>query len=77
VSAKASEAARLGRLLMPKIIFAMGQDLQAGGTIQDGQVLLMDAPKGRRVVGDTTYYARRLEFRVIEFLTDHYDLKAV
>jgi hypothetical protein len=68
ISAKPSEAARIARVLIPQLIDVMGQDVDAHGAIQDGQVLIRDGGKGTLIVGGTQWHARRLEFAVSEWL---------
>lgn len=75
VTSKASAAATLSRQLVPQIIEAIGHDLHAHGAIADGQVLLTEATKGRRKIGDNWYYARRLTFRAIECFPYQYAIR--
>jgi hypothetical protein len=77
VTSKASAAATLSRQLVPAIIEAIGHDLHAHGAIVDGQVLLREATKGRRKIGDGWYYARRLTFRAIEMFPYQYAILEV
>jgi len=66
LTGKASAAADMGYALIPEIIEVLGHDLDAGGAIVDGQMMLEGFAEGRLTIGGVWYHARRLRFQVIE-----------
>jgi len=66
IGANAEAVADLGYALIPEIIEALGHDMDAGGAIVDGQMMLEGFAEGRMMIGKVDYHVRRLRFRVIE-----------